>query len=81
MSFEQLIDQLSQLGAASWRPMATRRSAIEPRSGKVTRLERIAGEAAKQCGRAWAMRVMEGDRFDVLVQGEFGKQAMAIYEK
>ncbi|MEM9064463.1 MAG: RsmE family RNA methyltransferase [Planctomycetota bacterium] len=64
---EQLIDQLAQIGAASWGPVATKRAVSEPRAGKVQRLERIAGEASKQCGRAWNLEILHGDRFEGLV--------------
>jgi len=54
---ERMVDQLSQLGAASWSPLACHRSEIEPRSGKLHRLSRIAVESSKQSGRAWAMQI------------------------
>lgn len=53
----QLIDTLSQVGAASWRPLRCERGGDAPPPGKVDRLGRIAGEAAKQCGRAWVLRI------------------------
>lgn len=49
-ALEQMIDQLSQVGAASWALLRTERSEREPRS--LERLRRAAIEAAKQCGRA-----------------------------
>lgn len=60
----QLIDTLSQAGAAVWRPLRCARAAEPPPPNKVTRLERIAGEAAKQCGRAWVMRLEPPIDFD-----------------
>lgn len=60
---EQMIDQLSQVGAASWTPLITQRTVVEPRAGKLERLERIAIESAKQCGRDWAIRI--GDPVDL----------------
>lgn len=56
---DQMIDQLSQVGAASWTPLITERTVVEPRAGKLERLERIAIESAKQCGRDWAIRIGE----------------------
>lgn len=50
---ETMIDQLSQVGATSWRPLETERSEREPRRGKFERLARVAVESAKQCGRPW----------------------------
>lgn len=54
---EQLIDQLAQVGAASWGPLITRRTVVDPREGKLARLERVAAEASKQCGRAWHLEI------------------------
>lgn len=56
---ETMIDQLSQVGAASWRPLDTDRSEREPRQGKMDRLARIAQESAKQCGRPWFLEFFE----------------------
>ena len=52
---ETMIDQLSQVGAAAWRPMATERS--ERDSFRADRLARAAVESAKQCGRAWLLEI------------------------
>ncbi len=54
---EDMIDQLSQVGAASWSPLITERTIVEPRAGKLERLERAAMESAKQCGRTWALSI------------------------
>lgn len=50
-----LIDGLCQVGAASLTPLRTERS-IAPRKDRSERLDRIAVEAAKQCGRAWMLQ-------------------------
>lgn len=50
-----LIDALSQVGAASWIPLRAERQAVEPTDKKLDRLERIAVEATKQCQRAWLL--------------------------
>lgn len=49
---ETLIDTLSQVGAASWGTLVSERAVVEPREGKLSRLERTADEAMKQCGRS-----------------------------
>jgi len=54
---DQLVDQLSQVGAACWRPLSTERGVVDPRDTKLARLERLAIEACKQCGRAWTLRL------------------------
>lgn len=54
---EGMIDQLSQAGASSWRPLASDRVVVDPREGKLDRMGRVAKEAAKQCGRAYLMAI------------------------
>lgn len=56
---EEMIDGLSQAGCALWRPLISERTVVEPREGKLSRLERTARESAKQCGRAWLMEIGE----------------------
>lgn len=58
-----MIEGLSQAGAASWAPMTTRHTVVEPGAGKIDRLERIAAESAKQCGRAWKLEIGRGGGF------------------
>jgi 16S rRNA (uracil1498-N3)-methyltransferase len=52
-----LIDQLAQAGAASWAPLSTARSVVDPREARLERLVRVAREAGKQCGRAWTLGI------------------------
>lgn len=52
-----LIEQLSEVGAASWTPLRTERSVVNPRDTKLDRLRRVARESAKQCQRAWTLEV------------------------
>ncbi|MBY0309247.1 MAG: 16S rRNA (uracil(1498)-N(3))-methyltransferase [Phycisphaerales bacterium] len=52
----QMIDQLAQVGAAAWRPLIAERSVTDAQA-KGERLARVAGEASKQCGRAWHLHV------------------------
>lgn len=52
-----MVDQMSQAGAASWTPILTARTVVEPRSEKLDRLGRIAFESMKQSGRAWVMDI------------------------
>lgn len=54
---DEMIDQLSQAGAAAWGALATEHGVVDPRDTKLARLERIARESSKQCGRAWIMEV------------------------
>ena len=56
---EELIDGLSQVGAAAWRPLLAVRTVVEPRAAKLQRLERVAVESLKQSGRAWLLEIGE----------------------
>lgn len=58
-----LIDALSQAGADSWTPMSTKLGVVDPGAGKLERLERVAHEAMKQCGRAWTLVLHEKSTF------------------
>ncbi len=57
---EEMIDGLSQAGAAAWMPLISARTVVEPRPHKLERLARVAAESSKQCGRAWLLEVGEG---------------------
>lgn len=74
---EQMIDGLSQVGVAQWRALHSARSVVEPREGKMARLERHALEAMKQCGRAWVMEIGEGVEMEDALRGEGVEVVMA----
>lgn len=73
---DDMIDQLTQVGAASWGDLACERSVVEPREHKLSRLERIAAEACKQSGRTWALEVNASKTVDGVVRG--GESAPTI---
>ncbi len=54
---EDMVNQLSQLGADRLIPMVTKYSVVDPREGKVDRFRRVAVEAAKQSGRLTLMQI------------------------
>lgn len=60
---DDMVDALSQAGAHSWTPLETKWSVVEPRKNKMERMGRIAAESAKQCLRAWTMRIEELTQF------------------
>ena len=53
---DKMIDQLSQVGAASWTALETEWGVVDPGDRKLDRIERIAVESAKQSARPWVMR-------------------------
>jgi 16S rRNA (uracil1498-N3)-methyltransferase len=67
---DEMIDQLSQVGAATWGPLETARGIVEPRERKLERLERLTHEAAKQCGRAWLLRIERPATLSGLLAGK-----------
>jgi 16S rRNA (uracil1498-N3)-methyltransferase len=54
---DEMIEGLSEVGAAAWVPLRAARSVVEPRPTKLDRLQRLAIESAKQCGRAWLLTI------------------------
>jgi 16S rRNA (uracil1498-N3)-methyltransferase len=46
-----LIEKLTELGIASFVPLRTERSVVQPGEGKIEKLERYVIQASKQCGR------------------------------
>ncbi len=64
---DDMIDQLSQLGADRIIPMRADRSVVDPRSGKLEKFERRAQEASKQCGRFYLLRIEEPRGFDAVL--------------
>lgn len=61
---DDMIEQLSQAGAALWRPLETALGVVEPGEGKRDRCRRVARESAKQCGRAWLMEIADAVSFE-----------------
>jgi 16S rRNA (uracil1498-N3)-methyltransferase len=70
--FDLIVQKAAELGASRIVPVATSRADVRIRSGdeakrKVTRWQRIALEAAKQCGRAHLMEIEEPVVFKALI--------------
>ncbi len=61
---DEMVEGLSEVGAASWTPLHAARSIVEPRPTKLDRLARLAVESAKQCGRPWFLRIERERTFD-----------------
>lgn len=73
----QLIDQLAQVGASSWRALQTDHGVAEAGSHKLDRFTRIAREASKQCGRAWLMRIDEPIGLEAALAGDVARVLVA----
>ena len=54
---DDMVEQLSQVGADRFVPIQTQRSVVDPRPHKLERLQRVAVEAAKQCGRLHVLEI------------------------
>jgi 16S rRNA (uracil1498-N3)-methyltransferase len=52
-----MVETLSELGADAITPLATARTVVEPRDKKIDKLQRVANESAKQCGRDWILQI------------------------
>ncbi len=52
-----LIEKLTELGVTTFVPLLCQRSVIQPREGKLEKLQRYVQEASKQCGRNILMRI------------------------
>lgn len=76
---ETMVDMLSQLGAASWAPLACHRSEVDPRPGKLERLERTASESSKQCGRAWWLTVGERREYAEALRADDGERVVVCH--
>jgi 16S rRNA (uracil1498-N3)-methyltransferase len=63
-----LVEKLTELGVTRFVPLLCERSVIEPRAGKLEKLERYVVEASKQCGRNRLMRVQEAAAWTDYVQ-------------
>ena len=61
---DKMIDMLSQLGVAQWSPLDTALGVVEPGDNKLERLDRIALESAKQCGRGHLMTIGQRTTID-----------------
>ena len=75
--FEEMIDQLAQVGVAEWCPLHTARGVTDPREGKLQRASRRAIEASKQSGRAWAMALGDGGDLSRALRGDGASVVLA----
>ncbi|MBX3358187.1 MAG: 16S rRNA (uracil(1498)-N(3))-methyltransferase [Phycisphaeraceae bacterium] len=73
---DEMVELLSQVGAAAWVPVRMARSVVKPGETKLARLERIALEAMKQCGRAWVMEVGAERGLEEALRGREGVEVV-----
>jgi 16S rRNA (uracil1498-N3)-methyltransferase len=69
---EELVEGLVQAGAASWSAMQTKLGVVDPRESKLSRLDRIAVESAKQAQRPWLMTLGDKVTFEQALRPEAG---------
>ncbi len=85
----EMIDGLAQVGAAAWRALETERG--ERESWRREKVERVAVEASKQCGRAWRMEIGEelkladavraGGGWEVVLADAGGQRYVGVAER
>lgn len=86
---DDMVDQLSQVGADRFVPLLTERGVVNPRAHKIERLQRQAVEAAKQCGRLHLLQVEAAVDFetalsepaDLRLIASIGGQRLALAER
>lgn len=61
---DDMVEQLSQVGADCFVPLLTEHGVVSPRPQKLERLERQAVESAKQCGRLHLLQIGSPLEFD-----------------
>ena len=61
---EDMVDQLSQVGATAWSPLVTAHTIAPAKAERADKFERVAAEATKQCGRVWTMEIGTAVRLD-----------------
>ena len=54
-----MVDMLGQIGVARYTPLLTERTEVSANDHKRQRLERVAVETLKQCGRPWLLEIGE----------------------
>lgn len=65
----EMIEGLSEVGAASWAPLEAARSVVESGEHKLSKLSRAALESSKQCGREWMLEIGTGGDLRAALQG------------
>jgi len=78
---EWLIEQASQLGATCVQWLDCERGVVKPKegTGKIEKWRRWAVESAKQCGRAWMMRVEPMRELEEVLAQALGRGAKVIW--
>jgi len=71
-----MVDALSQAGAASFTPLATAYAKRDPSEKRMDRLERVAAEAAKQARRAWLLEIRPGVALDAALEPREGERVV-----
>lgn len=81
--FDLAVQKAVELGVRRFIPMSTHRSEIKAKDARrrVERWQKIAFEAAKQCGRARLMSVDEPKEFDEIIRGETGHDGKILFSE
>lgn len=74
---DEMIDQLSQLGADRLIPLRTQHSVVDPGPARLQRFSRLAVESAKQARRLFMMRVEPSRNLERVVAEPFSLRLLA----
>lgn len=77
---DDMMNQLSQLGAAEVIPLRTARSVVDARPTKRDRLARLALESGKQCGRSHMMSITDTDDLTQVIARPYDLKLIAACE-
>ncbi len=76
--FRWLVEKATELGVARLVPLRTKRSVVDPGSGKLQRMRQTVIEACKQCGRSRLMQIDAPTDWPQVVAQEFPGRAVFV---
>lgn len=77
---ELIAQKITELGAAELTPLYTRFATVKPDTARLSRLEKISAEAAKQCGRARTLTINPViDITDAAAEFQSGKYDLVLF--
>jgi len=78
VNIELVVEKLNEIGVTNFVPFICERSNFSPDAVRICKLQEIANQSCKQCGRSTPLRVLPVRRFDQMI-GELGNFDTAFY--